>query len=563
LRQLAGSRAALWLAAAVGALLCVPSLGSGLSTEDWLFRAAAQKPFELAKSNLFDAQEVSGGVRFAQHVGSLPWITPEDFHISFWRPLTSLTHHFDYRLFTHAPSVAHAQSLLWYVVCVLAVGVVLRQWLRPAWAAGVACVWWAVDDAHGLAAGWISNRHVLIGTALAVACLALHGHARARGKLAARLLSPLCLAAGLLASESAFSIWGYLFAFAVCLDDRRGAWRALTPHALITIAWLVAFRGLGHGARGSGLYVDPFASPWAFLSELPERAGVLLLGVVGLPSADTWHGADPAVASLLALGGALSLILLCAITLPSRRAGALALGLVLSVLPAAATFPSDRLLFLPGIGALGLGALVLVAATRRPTAASRIAAGFLICIHTLWAPLSFPERSLGMAELHAAVTRASDTAYAHVRSEKQRLVVVDAPDFYFCKLMRETRWTRPAPAAPILCLAGSVGTMRVTRVDPNALRVQLPGGFLDRPFNRLYRDSLHPTAPGDKWFTGVAGVEIEAVNALGAPTRVLFRFLAALEDARLVFVRFEGGAYVPFTPPAVGESVTLGPRSAP
>lgn len=562
LKRLASSTRVVWLAAGVAALLCLPSLWSGLATEDFLFRAAVQKPFDFAKFNLFDAQDVRGGVRVAQHVGSLPWITPEDFQISFWRPLTSLTHHFDYRLFPHTPFVAHLHSLIWYLLCVVCVGVVLRQWLRPVWAAGIATLWWAMDDAHGLAAGWISNRHVLIGTALAAACIALHHAGRVQSRRFARLFSPLLLLAALLASESAFAIWGYLLAFALCLDDRRGALRALAPHALVTVVWLSAFRVLGHGARGSALYIDPFVSPAGFLAVLPERVSVLLLGVLGLPAADLWHSADPTLVLLLALGGVLALCVLCALTFPNRRAVALALGCVLSVVPAAATFPSDRLLFLPGIGALALGALVLVAATRQPSAANRIAAGFLVCVHSLWAPLHFPKRSLEMAELHAAVTRASDSAYAQVSSEKQRLVVVNAPDFYFCKLLRETRWTRPAPAAPILCLAGSLGELRLTRVDPNALRVELRGSFLDRPFNRLYRDAEHPTSPGQKWFTGVAGVEIEAVDARGAPTRVLFRFLAPLEDPRWVFVRFEAGRYVPFAPPPAGESVTLDPLSA-
>ncbi len=563
LRRFASSRKILWVAVLLGVLLSLPSVASGFATEDFLFRAAAQKPFDLKDVNLFDAEEVSGGVRISQHVGSLPWITHDDFRISFWRPLTSLTHQLDYRVFTHNPAAAHVHSVLWYALAIFGVGLVLRRWVRPTWAAGLASVWWAMDEGHGHAVGWLSNRHVVVGTALVTLCLLLHDKGRRSKRVGPQLLSAAALGLSLLASESALGIWGFLLAYAWCLDAKRGAFRALLPHAAVSAAWLSAFVYLGHGARASGLYLDPRASPIAFLAELPERTGVLLLSATGLPSADTWHGASPTQVALLAVGGAIALLLLAVLTWPKRRAVALSIALVIALLPAAATFPSDRLLLLPSVAALALAASVVAEARAHPTALGRIVAGLSITTHNLVAPVHFPERSLAMAQLHANVSRASASAYALVQSERKRLIVLNAPDFYFCKLLREVRWTQPAPAAPILCLSGSLDAMEVTRVDPNALRLSLPGGFLDRPFNRLYRDERHPTRVGDKWFTGVAGVEIEQTDARGAPRQVLFRFLSPLESDKFVFVQWRGGQYVPFTPPAPGASITVRPLSDP
>ncbi|MEZ4225347.1 MAG: glycosyltransferase family 39 protein [Polyangiaceae bacterium] len=555
LRRLAESPTMPWLAAALAIVLSWPSLRSGFATEDFMFRVATQKPFDLAHVNLFDAQDVRGGVRAAQTVGSLPWIAPPDFHISFWRPLTSLTHHFDYRLFRDSPWVAHVHSLLWYVIAIFAVGAMLRRWVTPRWAASLATLWWAIDDAHGHAVGWISNRHVILGTAFAAGSLWLMARAEASRRRRDVILSAAAFGVALLCSESALGAWGFLLAQLLLWQETRAGLRALLPHAVITAAWLATFIGLGHGARGSGLYIDPRVEPLAYLLALPERVGVLLLGTLGMPSAETWHGASTAAVALLALGGFAALALVATCSGGGRRAVVLGVGLVLSLLPAAATFPSDRLSFLPGIGALGLAAWVVYQASRHPSALGRIVAGFSLVIHTVIAPLTFPSKSLTMAALHRDVIRASDSAYAATPAEARGLVVLDSPNFYFCKLLREVRWARGLPAAPIACLSGSTD-VRFERVDPNALRVTAAHGFLTHPFNRLYRDARHPLRAGQKLFTGALGVEIERVDAQGEPIQVVFRFLVPLEDPRFAWVAFDHGVYRRVEPPAVGHSMT-------
>jgi hypothetical protein len=82
--------------------------------------------------------------------------------------------------------------------------------------------------------------------------------------------------------------------------------------------------------------------------------------------------------------------------------------------------------------------------------------------------------------------------------------------------------------------------------------------------DRLRRtDARHPLRPGARVkLTGVT-IEINAMDAVGRPTEATFRFDAALEDSSLRWLRWQDGAWLPFVPPAVGQSVTPRPFSKP
>ncbi len=151
-RALAARRWPLALAA-VGCVLAAPSIASGFATEDWLFRFSATQPFELRHLNLYDAQDLEDGVDVARQFGSLPWVTPDDFHISFWRPLTSLSYHLDFRVWAFTPA---------WPTCRACSGTWAWCWRRQrcsvagsgtTWVAGLAGLLFAIDDAHAPPSG--------------------------------------------------------------------------------------------------------------------------------------------------------------------------------------------------------------------------------------------------------------------------------------------------------------------------------------------------------------------------------------------------------------------------
>lgn len=193
LRRLLSSRRVLLWAALVGVLLAAPSLFGGLQTEDHVFRAVARAhPFSLSHVNLWGpALPPSPAARLHDYyserdLGMLPWITNKDFEVSFWRPLGSLTHHLDFRLWPDSPALMHAQNLFWYALLIAAVALLYRRFCDPLWVAGLAAVVFAVDDAHGQAVGWIANRSAIIAALFAVLALyfriATGGTATGRGR---------------------------------------------------------------------------------------------------------------------------------------------------------------------------------------------------------------------------------------------------------------------------------------------------------------------------------------------------------------------------------------------
>jgi len=73
----------------------------------------------------------------------------------------------------------------------------------------------------------------------------------------------------------------------------------------------------------------------------------------------------------------------------------------------------------------------------------------------------------------------------------------------------------------------------------------------------MFRDKEHTFCVGDRVeLTGMT-VEIAELTGDGRPAKAAFIFSVPLEDASLRWLQYKDGNFVPFTPPAVGQSVVL------
>ncbi len=578
LRRLLASRWILLWAALLGVLLTAPSLFGGLQTEDHVFRAVAtSQQFSLSHVNLWGpALPPSPAARRHEYyrqrdLGMLPWITDKDFQVSFWRPLGSLTHQLDFHLWPDSPMAMHAQNLLWYALLIAAVALLYRRFFDPLWIAGLACVVYAVDDAHGQAVGWIANRSALVAALFAVLALYFQDRHRRDGWKPGALLAALSLGAGLLGSEMALCGVGYLVAHALVVDRDRPVrrLRAALPWMSVLAGWAVLYRALGHGVRGSGLYLDPLRQPLAFLMQAPARILVLLLAQFGAPPSDLWNAlpfgrpAWGAVLALVVLG--VMLWLLVPWLARDRSARFWALGMLLSLIPAAGTFPEDRLLVLAGVGGSAIIARVVAvfggASVEHGRRGTRVLAGAWAGLSLLVAPLLLPLRCLTMQRYEARLAVAKESAFSLVHPPARQLVLLDAPDYYFSTMMLLTRMAVPDPIPEhTLCVAGTLHGVRVRRVDPNAIEVRPERGFLARPLDRLYRSRTARMHKGEAFLAGGAFITITDVDRRGAPLAALFRFDWSLENPHLVFLAWKSGHYARIRLPRVGHSILLGAR---
>ena len=80
--------------------------------------------------------------------------------------------------------------------------------------------------------------------------------------------------------------------------------------------------------------------------------------------------------------------------------------------------------------------------------------------------------------------------------------------------------------------------------------------------DRLYRDRT-PMKVGQQIKLAGVTVEITAVTDDGRPAEATFHFLTSLESRMLRWLGWRDGVYVPFEPPAVGETVTLPAETVP
>lgn len=557
-----------WLLAALAVALALPALATGRQLDDdLLFETLRAAPDAAAAINglfvLMDGDAATARAHMAS--GLFPWWTLPEAQVAFWRPAAALTHWLDFQLWPAQPALMHAHSLLYFGLLVAAAArlyqMLYAHHAGPAWIAGLAALLYAVDDAHGFGAAWLANRNGLLAALAAVLALNAHLRWRRDGWRPGAWLAPLGLALALLSNEGAVAVLGYWAAYALCLD--QGAWRtrlaALLPALAVTALWRAAYTAQGYGVGGT-TYVDPFREPLAFAQALAAHAPALLLGQWFFPPAEVTPFLSAAGQAtlwgmaLLVLGGITAW--LWPVVRRSATARFWAGGMLLSVaLPAGGALPANRLLFLAGLGAMGLLAEGLAAPHSAQLWRRRVR-GAMIGVHLLIVPLlllftaSSPALLGGLAAASASLPNEAALA-------QQTVIVVHAPSFAHAGYVSLLRGQQGLIApARVRGLATGLGAVTVTRTSASTLTITPADGFITG-FDGVLRGPAHPLALGALVGLGDMQVEVLALTAGGRPATAAFHFAAPLEAAAHRWVIWRAGVYVPWTPPALGQTLTL------
>ena len=569
-------------------LLVSPALGVGPMGDDYMHMARVDPHlrapgFTYAPFDLFTF--VSGDP--AQRAvlleeGVFGWWMAPDFRMSFWRPLSSLTHAVDHLLWPRSFAFAHAHSMLWFAALLAVLAALYRRFHVP-WVAHLALLLYAVDDARGWVLGWAANRNALVAAALAFAALLAHDGARRDGWRPGTWVAPALFAAGLLGGEAALGVTGYLLAHALFVDSGPLVRRLgrLWPYATLSLAWLAAYKALGYGTSGGGMYLNPLDEPAADPGALAERLPVLAAAQVGLGLADAWL-ALPRAARLVAYSGSiLTLVVLGAVLAgPWRRLPACrfwTLGAVLSLAPVCATYPMDRLLVFAGVGAMAAIALVLAewieggfALLPRPRRILATGVALvLVLLHVVLAPVLLPLRVVahGLSRQDRRPARGLDSR-GRGGPGKSLIILSSAAEMTtFPPWMQRQVSGVPRPARRMRVLASCFSRVQVSRPDAVTLRVRPQNGFLDERV-AAHRPRPLPAVPdGRRGRPFDVRARVRDVTADARPAEVDFTFGVPLEDPSLLWRRLKaGGVLVPWAPPAVGETQLLpsvAPRPAP
>jgi hypothetical protein len=565
--------------ALIAFILTSPFISTGLYFDDYYHQRQFRHPecfpqpilslFTLAVSKPF-----KGDVNM--QLGVTPWWTFEELKISFFRPLTAATHWLDYQLWPESPAAMHVHSLLWFAGMIFVATAVYRQIGPSAWIGGIAALFFAIDDAHAVPAGWIANRNALAATLFGLCCFYLHVRRRRENWKIGAIPAWCCFIAGLLCGESCLAIGAYLISYELFLSSDPWHRRicAISPYAVIVLFYLAAYFAGGFGAHGSEAYVDPVHNPLAFLNLLLERIPLLLYGqwffsnniIYGFLS----KSMTPAV--LIFIYMILAVILYLLIPLLKRNAVTRfwAFGMVLSLLPFSTAYPNNRLLIIPGFGAMGLLAQFFAVWREKSYTLSNagirrhIARAFfivLIIVHGVLAPIVIPGKALGMGLIAQYMIKEYMALSDDIRLEGKTVVFINPPVpllVSYLHFIREGNGLDTPKHYRVLA-TGLTSDLKIQRMDARTLEVERAEGFINQDMDKLFRGSATPMQVGQQVDMGDMCVEVLSLTPDRRPLRVRFTFVKPLEDPSMVFYFWQGRRCELFKFPAPGKSVSPAP----
>lgn len=564
-----------WLAALVGVLLCVPSLFAGLVGDDYLWWVQLQGEGPMGQglpAVLHMYNFIPGGLpmEVLKGQGMVTWWADPDMSIALLRPISVLTHILDHAIAPRGFVLQHAHSLLWYALCILVTAWTYRR-IHPRAGAvvGLAALLFAVDDAHAMNVGWLANRHALVS--MVVGGLAFLAHLRWRqgGRLPWLLVALGTMTVGLFCGEATLGAAAYLVAWQLTLD--QGGWgrrlAGIAPYAVLVVAWRLLYNAMGYGIKGSGLYLDPGYDPLGFGLALLHRWPQLQAG--------QWFQVpvDAIMFLPLRFGYALTAMAVacCALLLwylwPTLRRSAearfWALGMSLATIPLAAAFAMDRLLAFTGVGAFALLAMQADAAGWLGDGEPRISrprrwlTGGLLLMHIPLAALLLLGRT-GTLPIFGEIFRSgADSLPDDPAIEEQLVVYVTGHEFptAYTPLVRTVEG-RPVPARVAL-LSPFNDHHSLLREDADTLTMTMPGGWVAIVVNQLERRADLGFELGEVFEMPDFTAEIREINAARDATTVAFHFERPLEDPSYRWLAWSAHRAVPWTPPAIGETVEL------
>ncbi|MBM3289408.1 MAG: hypothetical protein FJY92_04580, partial [Candidatus Hydrogenedentes bacterium] len=287
------------------AVLAATGLGIGFFTDDayhLLILEGERTPATDGSLYTFASGDPAVAREFIEK-GPYPWWTSPDVKCRFMRPLSNTMHRIDHALFGRNAVYWHIHTMLWYLAIVALWTMIARRTLTLPVAALAALVF-AIDDCHWMPAVWIANRNATIATAPALFGLYMHLRWREDRWRPGLPLSIASYAVAMFGGEAWLGIAAYVAAYELFGRTDTIARRAahLAPAAACAIGYAIAYKTLGYGVTGSGVYVEPLSA--LYLEEAPGRILALLGGLLIQSPADAWAFSANMRGPLIAAGAA-------------------------------------------------------------------------------------------------------------------------------------------------------------------------------------------------------------------------------------------------------------------
>ena len=554
--------------------LTLPALWNGFCFDDYLQRLIllgdnpVSREMPATPWNLFCFHRGDNVVtKRLVYEGAFPWwMDGIRFRAYFFRPVSSLSHWLDYLLWPDSPPLMHAQSLLWYGLLVGLATLLYQRIMGITWTAGLAALFFALDDAHGFPVGWLANRNALLACVFGLLCLLAHHRWRQEDWKTGAVIAPLCLALSLLSGEAGLAIVGYLLAHTIFIEQTslRGRIKSFIPYAGVLFLWALTYVLLGCGIEGMAFYTDPLRETLPYMVDLYERIPVFILGQLGFPPV-VYYTFWPEMMGLAGIAFCgLLILLLIPVLRQDRIARFWATGMIISILPISAVWPHDRNLLFMGIGAMGLIACWFNNISRIAWSEKshlwlffmRSLVVLFIIIHGLLAPLMLPFTSCIIARFQQKIETAARGLPSGPEYKDAQFIFINAPNYLFYVHNIGHMRAVKGDSINLRALAAGKTPLQATRLDDNAIKITADGGTLidiDRGF-RIYQHATSYPGQTVKQFDVVVDV-LEVCD--GKPSSAIFRFAEPLDNPSYLWFNWKHDRYVPFSLPQVGETVSV------
>ncbi len=497
--------------------------------------------------------------------GIMPWWTPLAFKARFFRPLASLTHAFDYRVYPDSPCLMHAHNLLWLLLLIVSARAFYRQLSHHGFIpATLALLFFAFDDARGYPAGWIANRNVLIAGVFGFSAIRMHLLWRETLRIRFLFASLSLYLLALLSSEAGIAVMCYIMA-ALFLEQgtHRVRWIAMLPSSAMTAAWWIAHHAAGYGTYGSGMYRDPLVEPIEFFRSITANLPILL---------ESQFGIIPASLASISGDGTRTVfwafcVLFCSALAyglypflrTDRTARFLATGTLLSVLPICATFPHERLLVFTGLGASGLIAQLIAHTRTEPLRLSmslRVLSVIGLLFHGILAPLLLPLSAISPVLIGESVAHLDQALPIDSALPSDSLILINPPIPFLAHhvLIRRETLGRVTPEH-FRVLGPGTSSIHVTRLSEDSIRFDADPPFLTAPLDRLFRGPSIPLLTGT--VIDLSDMRLRVLSS-GA---ILCDLKHSADSGRYRWFCYDQNRIVPFVLPQPGSMVRLDPQS--
>lgn len=510
-------------------------------------------------------------------IGFAPWWTSTKAKGAFFRPLSSLTHWIDHQLWPRLPWPMHAQSILWYGLLIVAASILYRSIMGFGFAAGVATILYAIDDAHGPPIAFLANRNALLAAVFGTFALIAYVRSVRERSQSFGAFACVLFIASLLSGEAGVATLAYMASHVLFLDQRPWRQRIMgcLPFGVILLAWRAYWSYAGYGVSDISVYIDPLHDPALFLIELAHRIPIFIFG--------QGSGVPPDLALMLGPRGNF-ILWLCALAFVfvvvcllwmllhrDRHARFWGLGMVLAIVPVSATFPSDRLLLFIGIGAFGLiGCAVSrgIDWLKEPVLAPRwqrrivyVSLVAIVLVHGVIAPIAYPIRVskwFGPGAIFAPFQ--INTKFDQSVTERT-VVVLNTPLALLVGglPLRNAVDGQPVPRR-VRLLSPSDADVELFRADERTIVVRPDPPYMTQPFDCLFRSPHSSLRLGDTIELSDMTINVTKVDDDSHPTEVSFRFAVSLDDPSLLWLMWNGKEYIETTPPAIGETRLISMR---